>query len=87
MARILEGVYMVAIHGHFDGRVIVPDEPLDLPRNQRLIVHVQTVGGPTAAGVDGKTLLRFAGSIDTNDLRIMGQAIEEDCEQVDRNGW
>ena len=34
---------MVAIKGHFDGKVIVPDEPLDLPRNQRLIVHVQPV--------------------------------------------
>jgi hypothetical protein len=37
---------MVAIKGHFDGKVIVPDEPVDLPRNQPLIVHVQTVGQP-----------------------------------------
>jgi hypothetical protein len=34
---------MVAIKGHFDGRVIVPDEPLNLPANQRLIVHVQPI--------------------------------------------
>ncbi|MGB7156929.1 MAG: hypothetical protein WBD40_02615 [Tepidisphaeraceae bacterium] len=34
---------MVAIKGHFDGKVIVPDEPLDLPANQRLLVHVQPV--------------------------------------------
>jgi hypothetical protein len=32
---------MVAIKGHFDGKVIVPDEPLDLPRNQRLLVHIE----------------------------------------------
>ena len=36
---------MVAIKGHFDGKVIVPDEPLDLPRNQKLIIHVEAVGG------------------------------------------
>lgn len=36
---------MVAIKGHFDGRVIVPDEPLDLPRNQRVIVHVEPIAG------------------------------------------
>jgi hypothetical protein len=34
---------MVAIRGHFDGKVIVPDEPVDLPRNQELIVHIETV--------------------------------------------
>jgi hypothetical protein len=34
---------MVAIKGHFDGKVIVPDEPLNLPANQRLLVHVQPV--------------------------------------------
>ena len=32
---------MVAFEGHFDGRVIVPDEPLNLPPNQRLIIQVQ----------------------------------------------
>jgi hypothetical protein len=32
---------MVAIKGHFDGKVIVPDEPVNLPANQRLLIHVQ----------------------------------------------
>ena len=32
---------MVAIKGHFDGKVFVPDEPVDLPRNQSVILHVQ----------------------------------------------
>ncbi|HET6252278.1 MAG TPA: hypothetical protein VFE47_31620 [Tepidisphaeraceae bacterium] len=34
--------YMVAIHAHFDGKVIVPDEPLDLPTNTRLVVHLES---------------------------------------------
>ena len=29
------GLVMAAITGHFDGKVIVPDEPLNLPPNQR----------------------------------------------------
>jgi len=32
---------MVAITGHFDGKVIVPDEPVDLPRGQRLLLHIE----------------------------------------------
>ncbi len=35
---------MVAINAHFDGKVIVPDEPVDLPANQRVIIHIQAVG-------------------------------------------
>ena len=34
---------MVAIKGHFDGKVIVPDEPVDLEQGQRLIVHLEPV--------------------------------------------
>lgn len=32
---------MVAFKAHYDGKVIVPDEPVKLATNQRLIVHVQ----------------------------------------------
>lgn len=33
----------MTIHAHFDGKVIVPDDPLDLPYNQALILDIQTV--------------------------------------------
>lgn len=32
---------MVSIHAHFDGRVIVPHDPVDLPRNRDLIVRIE----------------------------------------------
>ncbi len=31
----------ISIHGHFDGKVIVPDEPVNLPVNQPLIIDIQ----------------------------------------------
>ncbi len=34
---------MISIHAHFDGKVIVPDGPLDLPRDQALIVRIEPV--------------------------------------------
>jgi len=34
-------------------------------------------------GTPGKQLLRFAGSIPADDLQLMGEAIEQGCEQVD----
>ena len=38
-------------------------------------------------GVPGKTLLRFAGTIPADDLDLMERVIEEECEQVDADGW
>jgi hypothetical protein len=32
---------MIAFKAHFDGKVIVPDEPLKLPTNQSLLIHVE----------------------------------------------
>ncbi len=34
---------MVAIKGHFDGKVIVPDEPVGLAANQRVLVTIQVI--------------------------------------------
>jgi hypothetical protein len=39
---------MVAIHAHYDGKVIVPDEPLDLPPKQALVVRIESVVGGDA---------------------------------------
>jgi hypothetical protein len=54
---------MVAIKGHFDGRVIFPDEPVNLPANQRLIVHLQPV--PTQQ-TDFRTWLGLGKRVATN---------------------
>ena len=34
-----------------------------------------------------KGLLKLAGSIPSNDLKLMEKAIEEGCEQIDSNEW
>lgn len=39
------------------------------------------------SGVPGRQLVRFAGAIPPDDLQLMQQAIEADCERVDANEW
>lgn len=34
---------MMTIKGHFDGKVFVPDEPVNLPPNQRVVFHVEVI--------------------------------------------
>jgi len=41
---------MIAFSGHFDGKVIVPDEAVDLPLDRPLLVKVETPGDPNPAG-------------------------------------
>jgi len=38
-------------------------------------------------GTPGQELVRFAGSIPLEDLLLMREAIEQDCEQVDTDEW
>lgn len=35
---------MIAIRGHFDGRVFVLDAPVDLPPDEDLLLHVHRLG-------------------------------------------
>lgn len=44
---------------HFDGSALVPDEPVELPMGQRLIITV-AVAAPAAPFAD---LLQFAGDV------------------------
>lgn len=33
---------MVAIRARFDGKALIPEQPVELPRDQTLIIHVET---------------------------------------------
>lgn len=46
---------MMTLRAHFDGRVLVPEEPVDLPRNHTLEIDVREVLEPTP-DTDGASL-------------------------------
>lgn len=47
-ARMLESAVMVKFNGHFDGKVIVPDEPVALTANQRFRISVEPIESTTS---------------------------------------
>ena len=57
------------ISAHFDGKVIVPDEPLDLPANQALIVQIEPVD---ASGKGEESVLSWlvANALDSDSLPV-----------------
>ena len=58
----------MTVSAHFDGRVIVPDEPLDLPPNQALIVQIERVGGEPVPSDDSALAWLAANAVDSEVL-------------------
>ena len=56
-------------------------------QKRQVLEYVRQLSDEPMRGVPGKSLLRFAGSIAPEDVRLMARAIEEDCEIVDSDGW
>jgi hypothetical protein len=40
---------MIDFNAHFDGKAIVPQEAVDLPRDRSFAVHLETFGGADTA--------------------------------------
>ena len=58
----------MTVNAHFDGRSLVPDEPLDLPRNQRVIVHIERVTGPSELVTEPTLEWLAANAVEDDDL-------------------
>ena len=53
----------------------------------RVLEFTRSLAVSAPRGVAGMQLLQFAGTIPLDDIKVMRQAIEQGCEQVDANEW
>ncbi len=53
----------------------------------RVYEFTRALATSTPRGVAGQQLLRFSGAIPSDELQVMQQAIDQDCERVDSNDW
>ncbi len=53
----------------------------------QVLEFVRALGKTEVRGTPGEQLLRFGGSIPLEDLHRMREAIAQDCERVDVDGW
>ena len=58
----------MTVSAHFDGKVIVPDEPLDLPPNQALIVQIARVGDHAVPSEESALTWIAANAVDSEAL-------------------
>ena len=60
----------MTVSAHFDGKVIVPDEPLDLPPNQALILQIEAVGGRDVSSEESSLAWIAANAVDSEALPV-----------------
>lgn len=60
---------------------------LDYEHQRRVLDFVRALAVTKPKGVPGKQLLPFAGTFPADDLKVMEQAIEDNCEKVNLNEW
>ena len=53
----------------------------------RVLEFTRALAISTLHGITGAQLLRFAGAIQMDDVKIMRETIEQGCEQVDVHEW
>ncbi len=56
-------------------------------QQQQVLSFARSLVQTRPRGVPGRELLRFAGTILPDDLAAMAQAIEDGCEQINRDEW
>jgi|YNPMSStandDraft_2_1061718.scaffolds.fasta_scaffold61028_1 hypothetical protein len=57
------------------------------PLQRQVLEFVRSLAKAEVQGTLGQQLLVFAGSISSDELQLIREAIERDCEQVDVNEW
>lgn len=62
-------------------------ERLPAGQQQRVLDYARQLAAVKVRGVAGTALLSLAGTVGSEDLALMTQAIEAGCETVDVNGW
>ena len=68
-------------------QIVQQTEALPANLQQQVLDFVKELAAFVQHGVPGEKLLRFAGMIPADDVELMRQAIEDDCEQVDWHEW
>lgn len=60
----------MTVSAHFDGKVIVPDEPLDLRPNQALILQIEAVADKDVTDDESSLAWIAANAVDSDALPV-----------------
>jgi hypothetical protein len=62
-------------------------DQLSLESQKKVLEFARVLNTVNLKGKPGKDLLKFAGTIDLESLKVMEEAVEYGCERVDTTEW
>lgn len=62
-------------------------EHLPEPKQREVVEYARGLSTEMPKGLSGKEFLAVTGTLEPDDLALTKQAIEEECERVDLDGW
>lgn len=75
------------MHTSLIEKVVKHLQSLPYESQWRVLEFARALASSTPHGVPGQTLLRFAGSIPSDDVERIRWAVEQGCERVDTDEW
>ncbi|AFY71367.1 hypothetical protein Pse7367_3119 [Thalassoporum mexicanum PCC 7367] len=68
---------------------LVVEQLRDLPEplQKQVLDYARLLADQKGKSTSGQNLLPLVGSIPDDDLQLMKEAIEQDCERIDFNKW
>lgn len=60
-----------------------------LPYNlqKKVLNFIKELAASSKIGVPGRSLLKYAGEIPQDDLKVMSEVIENDCRKIEPDEW
>jgi hypothetical protein len=77
--------FIVTVNKTVKDEIIEHVERLDTPPQRKVLDFARRLAA--SAGTPSRTLSRFQGCIDSEDLQAMSRVIQEGCEKTDSDGW
>ena len=71
----------------FRKEIINQIDKLEPEQQRKVLDFARALASAKPRGIAGRDLVRFAGTIDAQDLHTMAQAIEQDCEKISAGEW
>jgi len=62
-------------------------QQLNPDEQKQVLEFARSLTGEELSGVTGQSLLAFSGVIEKDDLKLMKEAIDRDCEKVSQDEW
>ncbi|MBC7783259.1 MAG: hypothetical protein H7144_05415 [Burkholderiales bacterium] len=76
-----------SLNARFDGKVFVPEGPVDVPAGQTVRLSLVPLSSENGATAEQLRDLLSRHAVDPAAMKIIEDRVADDCERIERDGW